>query len=677
MTAKVPGGNGFNIDTRTVTDERKGVAAILAFKPNKQFNSQIDMFWSKLDDYTKIDQIQIPGTGTFTNATISNGVATSAVMKGVGLIDRNEGIFDHDKIKSIGWKNTLKINDDLSAMVDFSHNSAVRVERDDEYYGGTPTNADLTLTGLDGKTPQMSYGNSLTDPNTMAVRNQCGWSGVANNSACGFVSQAGYAKGPTVTDQVNAIRAEGKYMMPDGSMFTTLKFGINVTNRTKDRITDEGLIVSATGGGYDRIPFPAGSAVANNVGGVGINMLTFAPQVDLIPGAALQRKYNNDIESKSFTVQEKVTTAYGKADLETKLGDFPVTGNIGVQMVHTKQDSTGFRANVGPTPQLVNPAPAQSEDGTSYNDFLPAMNLNMDLGNSYLARFGLSKQIARPTLVDLRNTFSFAVNPNPSAINGVAQPPRYEGSSGNAHLEPFRADALDLSLEKYFAKKGYISAAVFYKKLNTYVVPQVYSNFDFTPFLSTFGLPSLATGNKGIYTVTTNGNGGNLKGFELTASAPFEMIHPILNGFGANGSYSSTFSSVSMPNVIGLNPDQQPNAGSIPLPGLSKTNAKATLYFEKKGFAAFISENYRSRYVGSVANSAVGGFPTLAFIESQKWISAQIGYEIQEGPAKGLAFRVEANNMNSPYYVESNADGSTRTRTQTGRTLFFTVSYKM
>jgi iron complex outermembrane receptor protein len=44
---------------------------------------------------------------------------------------------------------------------------------------------------------------------------------------------------------------------------------------------------------------------------------------------------------------------------------------------------------------------------------------------------------------------------------------------------------------------------------------------------------------------------------------------------------------------------------------------------------------------------------------------------------KGLSFRVEGNNLNSPYYVESNADGSTKTRTQTGRTLFFSLSYKM
>ncbi len=132
-----------------------------------------------------------------------------------------------------------------------------------------------------------------------------------------------------------------------------------------------------------------------------------------------------------------------------------------------------------------------------------------------------------------------------------------------------------------------------------------------------------------------------------------------------------------LPNIIGKNPDQAADPGSISLPGLSKTNAKLQLYFEKKGFSAFVAQNYRSRYVGKVANDTVGGFPSLVYIESQKWMSAQIGYEFQEGVLKGLSLRVEGNNLNSPHYVESNADGSTKTRTQTGRTLFFTVGYKM
>ncbi|MRW92301.1 TonB-dependent receptor [Duganella sp. FT80W] len=677
VTAKVPGGSGYNAITRNTRDDRKGVAAIIAYKPNRDFNSQIDMFWSKIDDYIKLNQVQIPGTGTFTNATVSNGVVSSATMNNVGLIDRNEGILDKDTIKSIGWKNNLKIGNGWSAMVDLSHNSAERVERDVEYYGGTAANANLTLTGLNNAIPQMSYGNSLTDPSTMAVRNQCGWSGISNNSACGSVSQAGYYKGPTVTDQVNALRAEAKYELPENGYFSNLKFGANFTNRSKKRVADEGVIQSATGDGYDRVAFPSSSTVANNVGGTGLSMLVFDPGVDLIPGTVLTRKYNNDILSKSYGVQEKLTTAYAKLDIDTRVGEFPVSGNVGFQAVHTKQESAGFRANVGSTPTLDNPAPGQQVDGESYNDFLPSLNLNVDLGNSYLARFAASKQVARANMTDLRNSFSFAKNDTPTAVNGVVPPARYEGSSGNPHLKPFRADALDLSLEKYFAKKGYISAAVFYKKLNSYIVSKTDTNYDFTPYLAAFGLPSLAGGNRGIYTTTVNGSGGNLKGAELTASAPFELIHPILNGFGASGSYSSTFSSVKLPNTIGKNPDQVADAGNIPLPGLSKTNAKLQLYFEKWGFSAFVANNYRSRYVGSVANDTVGGFPSLVYIDSQKWLSAQIGYEIQSGPLKGLGLRVEGNNLNSPYYVERNADGSVKTRTQTGRTLFFSVNYKM
>jgi iron complex outermembrane receptor protein len=677
VTAKVPGGSGYNASTRNVRDDRKGVAAIIAFKPNRDFNSQIDMFWSKIDDYTKLSQIQVPGTGVFTNATVSNGIATSATMNNVGLIDRNEGILDNDTIKSIGWKTNLKLGNGWSTMVDLSHNSADRVERDVEYYGGTPTNAALTLTGLDGHIPTMSYGNSLTDPNTMAVRNQCGWSGISNNSACGSVSQAGYYKGPTIRDQVNAIRAEAKYEIPENGYFSNLRFGLNFTDRTKKRVADEGVIQSATNDGYDRIPFPTGSTVANNVGGTGISMLVFDPQVGLIPGAVVQRKYANDILSKSYGVQEKLSTVYAKLDIDSRLGEIPVSGNVGFQAVHTKQEATGYHAAVGSSPVLNDPSTGLVTDGTSYNDFLPSLNLNFDLGNSYQARVGASKQVARPNMTDMRNSFSFAVNNTPTAVNGVVPPARFEGSAGNPNLKPFRADALDFSLEKYFAKKGYVSAALFYKKLNSYIVPQTISDFDFSPYLSTFGLSTPAGGNKGIYTTTTNGTGGNLKGLELTASAPFELIHPILNGFGATGSYSSTFSSVQLPNIIGKNPDQAADAGNIPLPGLSKTNAKLQVYFEKKGFSAFVATNYRSRYVGNVANDTVGGFPSLVYIESQKWLSAQIGYEIQDGPMKGLAFRVEGNNLNSPYYVESNADGSTKTRTQTGRTLFFSVSYKM
>ncbi len=39
----------------------------------------------------------------------------------------------------------------------------------------------------------------------------------------------------------------------------------------------------------------------------------------------------------------------------------------------------------------------------------------------------------------------------------------WEGSGGNPKLKPYRANAFDISYEKYFGTKGYVSVAAFHK----------------------------------------------------------------------------------------------------------------------------------------------------------------------------------------------------------------------
>ena len=99
-------------------------------------------------------------------------------------------------------------------------------------------------------------------------------------------------------------------------------------------------------------------------------------------------------------------------------------------------------------------------------------------------------------------------------------------------------------------------------------------------------------------------------------------------------------------------------------------------YYERAGFSAFVADNYRSQYIGSVANTSIGGYPTLVGIAPQQWTSAQIGYEIQVGPLKGLAFRFEGNNLNKRIYKEFNYDGSLHSSNKTGATYFFKIAYK-
>ena len=677
-------GGGFGYKTDKNSDKRNGLAAILSFKPNANFNTEFDYYRAKIESVDQKTQLQM-GTGgvQVINATETGGIITkgSFVLPAEdangphGLIVRSEPIFDHDTIESFGWRSNFQAAPTWKITTDVSSNSATRVERDIEAYGGILTADTLTFDTTQGDIPKFTLGNAAayTNPSTIVIRDQTGWSGAA-------APQDGYDKGPTIVDRVSALRLDITHDLPEGGMFSSVQFGGNYTKRTKDRTGVEGLIVPATPNTNSIIPYPSSAAVVSNVGGTGVDVLGFTPSENLWPGATLQSKYNDDILSKTWGVREEVLTAYIKGNIETQLGGIPVRGNLGLQLVNTNQSASGYRANVGSGVTLTNPAPTLSVEGSSYTDVLPSLNLTGDLGSGKLLRFGLSKQIARNNMTDMRNSLAVSLDTTQGPLDSTGKPVgRLVGSAGNPELKPFKATALDLSFEKYFNNKAYFSAAAFFKKLDSYIAPQTTLNYDFTSLAKSVGITTLPAGASynGIFTQTVNGSGGNIKGLELAGSMPFDLLTRYLSGFGASASYSVTDSSVQMPNLLGLSPTQQvPATGSMSLPGLSKRNAKAILYFEKWGFSAFVADNYRSTYVGSVANSAIGGYPTLTTIKGSSWVSAQVGYEIQSGYAKGLAVRFEGNNLNDPTYVQLNADGSVNSQTKTGHQYILLLSYK-
>jgi iron complex outermembrane receptor protein len=668
----LPGfGKGLSLQNTKLSDDRDGTAGVLQFRPNSNFTSEIDFYHAKIKTATKNDFLKIGLAGmTITNATISNNTITSGTFQlGAnpnGLIDDPQNIFDNDTLQSFGWRNTLKLSDTWKAVADVSHNSAKRVERNIELYAGINSADTLSFTTPNGfGVPKLVVGNpsAYSTPGSIVIRDQSGWSGINN------VAQAGYLKGPTTTDKIDALRLDFTHDL-EGT-FSDVQFGLNITKRTKDRTTDEGVLNSATNGGFDAIQFPAGSYIDHNVGGTGFDMLTFDPTVSLAPGLVLQRKYNNDILSKTWDIKENVSTAYGKLDIDTEVGKMPVRGNVGLQYVYTEQSSGGYRAAIGASPQLTPPVSSRTISGTTYGNVLPSLNLVGDLGNGNLLKFAAGIQLARTDMTQLRNSFSIADNTTLGTV---------QASEGNPYLKPFKAKALDLSYEKYFSNnKGYVSAALFYKKLDTFIVQSTSVHQDLATEAAAVGFTSVDYDvTDSLYTTSVNGHGGNLKGFELSASAPFSLLTSWLEGFGATASFSDTTSSVRLPNTIGLKPtDPVPLTGQIAMPGLSHINEKIMLYYERAGFSAFIADSSRSRYVGSVANGTVGGYPTLVYIEPQKWISAQVGYEMQSGWLKGLAVRLEGNNLNKPVYKESNAAGSITTTNKTGASVDLRVSYKL
>ena len=85
-------------------------------------------------------------------------------------------------------------------------------------------------------------------------------------------------------------------------------------------------------------------------------------------------------------------------------------------------------------------------------------------------------------------------------INQATQ--RWEAGGGNPTLRPWKADALDLSWEKYFGGRGYVSIAYFHKDLLNYVANQSV-RYDFTGLPIPAGVTALPASRIGDQISTT------------------------------------------------------------------------------------------------------------------------------------------------------------------------------
>jgi iron complex outermembrane receptor protein len=646
-------------------EDRNGFMTVVQFKPNRDFSSTVDLFYTRYNRQTTSNGLQFPlfdnpqptnGVystptgqaydlpGVLSNATLSGSNVTAGTVNNVRPILRNDAEAWTDVTKSIGWNNKLRVTQDWTASMDLSFNSAERTGVNIQSYGGSSQYDTVQFNGT-----QLSPGLNYADTSNIRLTDVQGWGGAQ--------VQAGYVKFPRVYDQIDAIRFDATRDLPDGMFFTKVDLGVNVSNRSKTRTYTENL-ASIAGSNDPRATLAYPGASTAPAGGSGINMVVFDPVANLGVYDLLQ-KLHPDIYNKDWTVREKVDTAFAKLNIDTQLGWMPVRGALGVQGIHTHQESTAFSVDKQGGASDANRPTEPVTQGTSYNDFLPSLNLIGDLGNQQSLRFSLEKIMARPTLNDMRASGQFGFD----TTRGI-----YTGSGGNPKLSPFRAKGVDLSYEKYWDSKAYVSVAGFYRKLDSYVLNTT-RNFDFTPYI----LPTSYHSSNviGEYTSAVNGTGGNMKGIELAASLPLNVVSRYLDGFGVVANASQTVSSVTAPDTT------NGGSGNMMLPGLSKQVASLTLYFEKNGFSARVADRYRSDFIGTVPATDGTGDQVLTYIQGGQTIDLQMGYEVQTGPLKGVSLLVEMSNVNNQEYKEyRKVKSNVITDTKYGRTLLYGLNYK-
>lgn len=649
----------------TKKNTRDGLMAVLEYKPNKDLRSQLDLYYSKFDTREvggKLTSNMFASWGQFYGLGVQNELsnvgttqvgrntyATSATASALPTTTTNYDTKRRDKISAIGWNTSLKLGEQWTAISDLSYSKDVRDEKYQEVYAGPWNNAANTWAYGPFKWNVPVNGSAqsftplqpgfLSDPNGIKFGDVVGFDYVP-----GDPRWTGVIRDPRVEDEIKTLRLSAKRTL--NGIFSAFTGGLNYTQRDKDVSKNETRLiipVDANGNNIRNIPAAAVRAPFD-MSWMGVPQFIRLDVPYLVDSGALGKKVAElGLKTNDSNVREKVTTAFAMLDIDTQVAGIPVRGNVGVQAVQTKQNSEGWEYR-GNNDNVDFGLLYKRTGGRSYSDVLPSLNLVAQVRPDLIARFGLGTTTARPEINDLRagtSTPTLDIKPGPN--QGYWD----TAYAGNPELKPWKAHAIDLSIEKYFGKRSYISFAAFRKNLVSYIA---YG----TSARDNSGIPIPANAPAGIVVQQfgpvfqpLNGSGGKLEGIELAASLEGALLSPMLDGFGIVVSASKLNSSIRDQKV-----DQNSNkviaGSSTSIDGLSGISNNLTVYYEKYGFSARVSQRYRSAFTATTRD--IFFRPTTRSQGSDKVVDMQLGYAFDEASAyKGLTVTLQVNNLLDSY----------------------------
>ena len=409
-------------------------------------------------------------------------------------------------------------------------------------------------------------------------------------------------------------------------------------------------------------------------GSLGGPYYTNYQRIGLVPGTNYipQEISSNSTETKAAYMQLN----FGN-DSTDFLSNLEISGNLGVRLVHTRNEASGYlilpnqtlaqngatvaqycatQTNGGtaapgtfcaltPAEQqqytnFANGAYTPITQPNSYTNVLPSFNLAIGWTNDLISRFAYSGAIYRPSLQALAagQGVSGLLPYTPS--NGLTVPTVGNYQSGtNPYLKPITSQNFDLTTEWYFANVGQLSATLFWKKLNntiqydTSVVNVAVTNNGVTyPEVYTAGLVNL-------------NHHASIHGAELAYQQTFSFLPGWLSGFGANANYTyikpigMNFGSVNYCAYGYAAATQCVNQTKLPPQELSRDSLNLGLYYGMGPLNAKVVWNWRSAFLVSATEADYPFLPVMA--TSQGQVDASISYAF----TKHLKLSLQAANI--------------------------------
>lgn len=354
------------------------------------------------------------------------------------------------------------------------------------------------------------------------------------------------------------------------------------------------------------------------------------------------------IQTNSYKVEEDSTSLYTNYSWDATLGGKSLRGAVGARYYQTDLTSSGVSRGV---PVVIE---------RDYSGVLPSLNLVYELDDDLLLRFGASKNLTRPAL----NAISVSAN-----VAQMTGSPGEVGkiTVGNPDLKPFESVNFDLALEQYFEGVGSLSAAVFKKDIDNFIVTEVT-----TVKYSDTGLPANLLPNgatmDSLFDVTSpqNSDSSTIKGAELAFQRDLDFLPAPFNQMGVIANYTWVDGTTLYRNVQGTGQNQVKS-----FPGLSKQSYNMTLYYEAEQYGARISAAHRNDYIsvveGGLRDEDERGFHATTFVDFSAF------YQLTEN----LKLTIEAINLTNQR-EEQYSDSNDRlyNTTTSGRTYTAGFSYK-
>lgn len=268
----------------------------------------------------------------------------------------------------------------------------------------------------------------------------------------------------------------------------------------------------------------------------------------------------------NFNARETVSAGYLRFD--QKLGkQWDLMLGLRLENTHVKYSGSQYDA----VEDVTTRTPYESD---SYLNVLPSLLAKWNVSDNLKLRGSFTTTIARPKYSALAPNISIDRNDN-------------EITLGNPGLKPTKSYNFDLSGEYYFPSVGIVSAGLFYKKIDDFIVDQTLRNYEW---------------NGNVYTKFSQPrNSGNAKlfGVELGFQRDFGFITPALKCFGFYGNYTYSYSRIKHFNFEG-----RENESGLRLPGSPEHTANASLFFDKSGFNIRLSYNYASAFIDEMGASS-------------------------------------------------------------------------